>query len=303
MGVVLRNSFIFSAILFLFMLLSSCIPKEPSSVGVKEQSQKEKVVNKETVLFLSTQFNPVEEATSIRQFILNKFNGSVIFQPVDDSFLYKTLNLEMETNPEGNFLAGGLHGDFFSLKNTNSLKILNNLYFSLPDRKFISDFVNLGKLNTDSLYYIPWMQAAYLIAANRKALEYLPPGAAIEKLTYNELILWGKNMYNATGTKQIGFPLGENGLMHRFLEGYLYPSYTGSTLKKFRSPEAVTMWMDFKELWKYVNPSSSVYSNMSQPFLTGDILVAWDHSARLIKALETEPEKYIVFPASAGIYS
>ena len=39
--------------------------------------------------------------------------------------------------------------------------------------------------------------------------------------------------------------------MARFLEGYLLPSYTGGTVVNYRSPDAETMWADFKTLWAH----------------------------------------------------
>ncbi len=49
-----------------------------------------------------------------------------------------------------------------------------------------------------------------------------------------------------------GFPAGPKGLFARFLQGYLYPSYTGSAVTAFRSQEAEKMWTDFKILWASV---------------------------------------------------
>ncbi len=299
-------SIIFLIVSVLLVLLNACTAGEKpdgetdkKTVNITE-SNTETTSDNESIIFLSTQLNPAPEANKMRKFILKDFEGSVIFQPSDDGLINKMLDLEMETNPHRSFLVGGLHGDLLNFKTEDSLKPLDDFLESLTGRKFIPDFVDLAKFNTKFLYYIPWMQATYLMAANKKALKYLPKGADTDDLTYSELILWGKNMYEATGVRKIGFPLGEKGLMYRFFQGYLYPSYTGSILKKFRSPEAVFMWTEFKELWKYVNPASMVHSNMSQPLLTDDIWVTWDHSARLIKALETEPDEFIVFPAPAG---
>jgi multiple sugar transport system substrate-binding protein len=36
----------------------------------------------------------------------------------------------------------------------------------------------LGKFGTSEQKFIPWMQASYVMAANKKALQYLPEGAA-----------------------------------------------------------------------------------------------------------------------------
>jgi multiple sugar transport system substrate-binding protein len=144
------------------------------------------------------------------------------------------------------------------------------------------------------------MQASYIMVANRKALPYLPKGASLGSLTYEELLEWGKNLYDRTGKARLGFPAGAKGLMHRFFQGYLYPSFTGSTLLKFRTSEAVAMWSFFRGLWHYVNPASITYSTMADPLLTEDVLVAWDHTARLLKALEQRPEDFVAFPAPRG---
>jgi multiple sugar transport system substrate-binding protein len=89
-------------------------------------------------------------------------------------------------------------------------------------------------------------------------------------------------------------------LIHRFWQGYLYPSYTGTQVGGFKSPEAVEMWTDFKELWKYVNPSSTNYNNMAEPLQSGEVMIAWDHIARLKPALDANPDQYVTFPAPAG---
>jgi multiple sugar transport system substrate-binding protein len=138
------------------------------------------------------------------------------------------------------------------------------------------------------------------MAANKDALQYLPEGADINKLTYEQLTQWAANAQQGTGQRVLGFPMGPNGLYHRFWQGYLYPSYTGTEVSGFKSADAVKMWTDFKELWKYVSPSSLNYGNMSEPLQSGEVLIAWDHIARLKQALDADPDQYVTFPAPAG---
>src|SRR5215813_12444215 len=117
------------------------------------------------------------------------------------------------------------------------------------------DLAHLG--TRDKTYYIPWMQATYVLAINKKALPYLPPGADVNTLTYNQLKDWGAAIQKGTNRRLLGFPAGPKGLLHRFFQGSLYPSYTGSPgVAAFRSAEAAAMWRDFKDLWQYVNPQS-----------------------------------------------
>ncbi|MBO6882766.1 MAG: hypothetical protein JJ869_04185 [Marivita sp.] len=86
------------------------------------------------------------------------------------------------------------------------------------------------------------MQASYIMAANKEALQYLPEGADIDALTYDQLIEWSANVHAAVGEPKFGFPAGPKGLKHRFFQGYLYPSYTNGVVRTFASDEAVTAW-------------------------------------------------------------
>jgi len=154
---------------------------------------------------------------------------------------------------------------------------------------------------SDKTYYITWMQATYVLAINKKAMQYLPQGADINALTYQQLSDWGAAIQKATGKRMIGFPAGPQGLLHRFFQGYLYPSYTGSAgVVGFKSPEAVTMWTDFKNMWQYVNPQSTNYAFMQEPLASEEVWIAWDHVARLINVANDRPNDFVLVPAPAG---
>ncbi len=87
--------------------------------------------------------------------------------------------------------------------------------------------------------------------------------------------------------------------MHRFFQGYLYPSYTGSPVVKFKSPEAEAMWTSFRDFWTTsVTPASTGYAFMQEPLLTGEVWVAWDHVARLKDALNQKPDEFVVVPGA-----
>lgn len=180
------------------------------------------------------------------------------------------------------------------------LEPLDGLYARLQDRGFPQAFVELGRMGTPNQQYLPWMQATYVMVARKEALKYLPPGADLNALTYEDLKNWAKAIQEATGQRRLGFPAGPGGLIHRFLQGYLYPSYTGSQVRRFKSPEAEAMWRDFRELWRYVNPRSTAYEFMQEPLLSGEVWIAWDHTARLKDALVQRPQDFVAFPAPAG---
>jgi multiple sugar transport system substrate-binding protein len=144
------------------------------------------------------------------------------------------------------------------------------------------------------------MQATYIMAANKQALQYLPKGADINHLTYGQFHAWAKNIYTKTGQKRVGFPAGTNGLIPRFFQGYLLPSFSGGVVTTFKSKGAVQGWQYMRSLWRYIHPQSLSYNFMQDPLLSGEVWVAWDHVARLVNALKARPDDFVIFPAPKG---
>lgn len=263
-----------------------------ASVAVQAQN--------DPVLFLSTQLRPIEEAQKMLESILARYPGEVEFIPVEPVPFVDRVLAEQRAGRVSISLLGGVHGDFPALVNAESLDTLDDVFPTLEARGFAEAFVDLGKLGTGRQRYIPWMQATYIMVANKRALPYLPEDARLETLTYQQLRAWGENLYQATGRRLLGFPAGPSGLLHRFFQGYLYPSYTQSVVTGFRSTEAVAMWEEFRDLWAFVNPQSTNYGFMQEPLLADKVWVAWDHTARLIDALRQRPDDFVAFPAPIG---
>src|SRR6267378_8684105 len=138
------------------------------------------------------------------------------------------------------------------------------------------------------------------LCAGKQALPYLPGGADINALSYGQLAAWASTLQQKTGKRLLGFPAGPQGLMHRFFQGFLYPSYTGGVVVPFGSEAAEAMWTQFALLWKSVNPNSTSYNFMQQPLLSGDVWIGFDHIARVIDALRQKPDQFVAFPAPAG---
>jgi multiple sugar transport system substrate-binding protein len=252
------------------------------------------------LVFLSTQFTPVEEAQRMRTVILKNFSGSVEYLPQGNAPYTDRVLAEFKAGKVNTALLGGLHGDYPPLLAAGALDNVDDVLASLKGRKFPADYLKLGKLGTANQVYIPWMQATYIMVANKEALKFLPAGADINKLSYDQLKEWGANIFKSTGQKRLGIPAGPSSLIHRFMQGYLYPSYTGSAVTRFRGGTAVEMWKDFKDLWQYVNPQATTYNFMQEHLLSGEVWVAWDHIARLLDALNKRPNDFVAFPAPTG---
>ncbi|MCV3271349.1 ABC transporter substrate-binding protein [Roseobacter sinensis] len=247
------------------------------------------------VLFWSTQAKPVEEAQAMREQVLAGAGDTVDYQPNDAGPWLTRLNAELQAGSGSIGVLGALHGDF-SAMDPESLVDLDVLGVSASSDTFNS----LAQLGTDKPQYIPWMQASYIMAANKQALEYLPEGADIDALTYDQLIEWAANVHEGTGSPKFGFPAGPKGLKHRFFQGYLYPSYTNGVVRTFASPEAVTAWEKFAELWEHTNPASTNFSFLQEQLLSGDAWIVFDHTSRLAQAFNERPDDFVAFPAPAG---
>jgi len=248
------------------------------------------------VLFWSTQAAPIEETQKMREQVLAGFEGGVDFQPQEVGPFITRLEAELEAGSGQIGIVGALHGDLSTY--ADSWADLSGV--DLTGITVSPAFLELGKLGTSEQKYLPWMQANYVMAANKQALEYLPEGADINALTYDQLVAWAKALAEGTGSPKFGFPAGPQGLKHRFFQGFLLPSYAGSTVTKFASAEAEAGWTMFKDLWQYTNPASTNYSFMQEPLLTGDVWLAFDHIARLADAFNQQPENFVAFPAPAG---
>lgn len=254
-----------------------------------------------TVTLISTQFNVVEEAEKFRGVLSGYADGTIEFVPSEEGPMLDLLRAEAQSGSGVNDVIGALHGTFPTLANEDLLFDLTDLLNDIETEYDISDaYVELGRMGTeDYQYYIPWMQATYTMAASNEALEYLPEGADVNTLTWAQLAEWAKNMYDATGEAKLGFPVA--GLFHRFLQGYFYPSFTGAMVTQFNSPEAAAAFTFLRdELWPYVNPQSISYEFMQEPLLSGEVLVAFDHVARLKGAFDERPADFIAFPAPIG---
>jgi multiple sugar transport system substrate-binding protein len=247
--------------------------------------------------FLSTQMRPLEEAQKARTQILKGAPVPVAYLPEEPP----QLPIHLQADVQGAHtisLVGALHGELAPL--VSMLQPLDQEDKLIVQRGVPDYFARLARLGTDHLMYVPWMQATYIMAANKKALQYLPAGANLNTLTYAQLTEWAANAEKATGQRVLGFPAGPTGLMARFLEGYLLPSYTGGVVVGYRSTDAVSMWDAYKALWKHVSPNSTNYNFMQEPLLSGDVLIAWDHVARLQNAFRSKPDDFVAFPAPAG---
>jgi len=255
------------------------------------------------VTFFSTQLNTVSESEAFRKVLLQGFRGDVdaVFAASDAVFVNR-LNAEKQAGRGSVDLLGALHGTYVTLEDRDQLLDLSDVVkdFTRGKNAINPEYIRLGKLGTNKQFYIPWIQATYVMAANKKAIQYLPKGVKATRLTYAQLGQWAQNIKRGVGQSRVGFPAGANGLIHRFFQGYLVPAFSGGVVTTFKTPAAANGWNWMRSIWGNVHPQALAYEFLQDPLLSEEILVAWEHVARLKNALERRPDDFVVFPSPTG---
>ena len=254
------------------------------------------------VVFLSTQLNAITESEGFRNQIVKGFPGSVdkIDVPLGNAtFFPDRIKAESDAGKGTVSLLGGVHGDFPTI--TQYLMDLSDVAKDLQKAGIPAELFTLGKLGTNKQYYIPWMQASYVMVANKKALTDLPKGADINHLSYGQLFQWAKKHPAALRSARARLPGRPDGPLPALPRGLPDPGVQ-------RPPEHVVQEQvgglrrgcTSQQLWKYVHPQSLTYNFMQDPLQSGEVMVAWDHVARITSAVRDHPNDYVVFPAPAG---
>ncbi|WP_235747873.1 ABC transporter substrate-binding protein [Nocardia coffeae] len=251
------------------------------------------------MILLSTQFRPADEAERFRA-LLGRTAPGVSYVTVEEGSFATQVRSQVGAGSTKIGLLAGLHGDLAPLA-PKYLRDLTSLLIDLGNRGWSPDYLQLAKSGTDRTWYIPWATASYVLAAHTDALEHLPSGADAEALTYDQFLDWAVAARRANGNRpMLGLPAGPKGLLHRFTQGYLLPSFTSGQITTFRSAEAVTAWEYFRELWANCVPASTTYDFMQEPLESGEVRMAWDHVVRLVHAPERDPRNWRMMPAPRG---
>jgi len=263
----------------------------------------------EVLNFVSTQMEPAAEQKFAKGVLLKGFTDET---GIEAEFItmptYHDMFIRVSAEVEAKKVTISLVCDLHSgLDLMNAKGLYDDLAgIALPNRTFIKALEDYSVMAGRKVY-VPLMQATYVMIVNKKAFEYLPAGLTAEDVTgasgkwsYDALLSWSKNLNEAFKGPKLGFPMGPGGLWHRFLHGYIYPSYTGYQAAKFDSMYALALWKYLGDLLPFVHPASSTWAAMDEPLLKEEILIAWDHTARVKNALIEKSEDFAVVPVPRG---
>ncbi|TDV52166.1 ABC transporter substrate-binding protein [Actinophytocola oryzae] len=250
--------------------------------------------------FFSTQFTPVEEAERFRGILRSQVDGDVSYVTSDPGPFATQIRTQVDAGSVRASVLGGVHGDLAPLAD-GYLTDLTDLLDGLGDLGWPPEFLELARAGTSRTWYVPWAQASYVICARKETLEHLPSGADVNALTYDQFLDWVTAARRANGNRPVlALPGGPKGLLHRFTQGFLLPSFTGGQITTYRSRDAVEAWEYFRELWRNTVPTSTTYDFVQEPLAAGEATIGWDHVARLINAPAAEPDRWVMAPSPRG---
>ncbi len=157
------------------------------------------VAQAQETIFYSTQLRPIEEATKVREVLLKGLSGKITYVVDEPPAFAVRMKAETQAGKRTASVVGALHGELQPHVPAD-LQPVDDVAAKLTDRGIPANLMELGKLGTNQQQYIPWMQATYVMVANKQALQYLPAGADVNSLTYAQLQQWGKNIVDKTGS-------------------------------------------------------------------------------------------------------
>ena len=166
-----------------------------------------------------------------------------------------------------------------------------------PNRTLSAGFLKQGNFDGKQ-YFIPFTGDDYALVINRKALPYLPAGASLNTLTYDQLVAWAKNIYDKTGNKMFAIPGVRMGLL-TYIVGSSVLAYGGG-FPDVNSPAAQKAWGMWYSLYPYINDAWPTYKTVIDPMLRGEVWLAITHIARAGQVYLSDPSKYTLAPVPFG---
>ena len=169
----------------------------------------------QSLLFWSTQANPVEETQAMRDEVLAGFEGEVDYQSSDPGPFLTRIQAELQAGSGHDRgprrAARRLRGAARRLRRSRPARARSRRGAAAAD--------GARQARHGEQKYMPWMQATYVMAANKQALEYLPEGADINALTYDQLIEWIEGDGRGDRRPEVRLPRRSGGAQAPLLPG------------------------------------------------------------------------------------
>ncbi len=272
------------------------------TVEVTKEVVKEVEVNKQLV-FSSRLFSPPREQEFFINEIIKPFEEeygvTVNFQILDDDTLLERARIQHETNHVTTDIVCAHNGKMPDWLDAGYVMDLTSYVESWTDRHFVKTFES--DTNRDGKqYFLPVGADVYLLLANKKALPYLPEGADIDNLSWEEYAQWAVNIAEGEGEGKVcitGIPMKS----WIYMFGATALSY-GAGFPDINSPEAVEAW----KIWTKIGaangfvPTVLNIDSCVDPMMREEAWLTVFHNARAGQVYTSNETQFVVAPAPHG---
>ncbi|MCK4240027.1 MAG: extracellular solute-binding protein, partial [Candidatus Atribacteria bacterium] len=167
----------------------------------------------ETLVFSSRLWSVPAEQEFILENVIMPFEREnhciVSFQIMDDDMLLDRAEIQQETGNITTDIVCAYVANMWQWIEEEYVEDLTSYVKSWDDRHFSPAF-EFGTNFEGKQYFIPVGADVYLTIANKKALEYLPSGADLDKLTWEDFAKWSNAIAKGEGegkTVVTGIPM------------------------------------------------------------------------------------------------
>ncbi len=308
-----RMNVLLAVVMIASLVISACAapivaPQEVEVTRVVEvEKVVEKVVEKEaannTLVFSSRLFSPPREQEFLINEVIKPFeeeNGvTVNFQILDDDTLLERAKIQQGTNHVTTDIIAAHNGKMPEWLDAGYVEDLTDIIAGWTDRHFSTTFQS--DTNRDGhQYFIPVGADVYLLLANNKALPYLPEGADVNKMTWDEYAQWAVNIAEGEGEGKVcitGIPMKS----WVYMFGGSALSY-GAGFPDINSPEAAAAW----EVWAKIGaaggfvPTVLNIDSCVDPMMREESWLTVFHNARAGQVYASNETQFTLAPAPAG---
>jgi multiple sugar transport system substrate-binding protein len=258
-------------------------------------------VDKEVLSFSSRLWSPPAEQEFIIEYVIKPFeeenNCIVNFQILNDVKLLERAELQLKTDHPTMDIVCAYVANMAQWIEEEYIEDLTSYVKSWDDRTFSPTFeygTNVG----GKQYFIPVGADVYLTIANKKALKYLPSGADLDKLTWEDFAKWSNAIAKGEGegkTVVTGIPM--KSLVYQF--GAISLSY-GATFPDINTPEAIKAWEIMVSMKDDFIPAVLNVDNCVAPMKREEAWFSWMHCARAGQVYSANPANFVVAPVPEG---
>jgi len=251
----------------------------------------------EQAFFINEILVPFEEETGI----------SVNFSIVEGQDMFNRITVQQETDHVTTDVILAFNGRFPWYTDAGYVVSLDDAAELLADRTILTAFDATANVD-GTRYFVPISADVYLTIANNQALDYIPAGADIDLLTYDQYVEWAVAIAEGEGEGKVcitGIP--QKMFIYQFgtsaLSYGLNPAGEGGPefpdLNSEASAESWANWAKIGAADGFV-PTILSIDNCTDPLMREEAWLSVTHNARVGQVYASNETQFTVGPAPVG---